>query len=387
MRYLRDLGEDAHLFLFADELAHFLPENDTWNYDRWKPFIHRLDFRNSQYDLVLKIGRSIGRHFKGFDAFIGSGLAPALLAKAGIRLDIYYPYATEVEYVGAHWLLSLIRKGSLKRRLFYSYVQKRQIEALLKCRVCINTSMDSYTENIFRSFIGTSTIKMTIPMVYNRDDTQPENFVARMLAPTFSAHSFTLVSHARHFWAPGTLELYPTELKENFNKHNDWLIQGFAAFVERNPEHHPLLVLFDYGPDVGASKDLVRSLGIGRNILWLPKLPRKEIMLLLSISDIGVGEFHAAGLWGGTGWETLAARKPLLQSVNYSPRHFRGLFDCDPPPVLDVKSPADIEKHLVDFVQNREKYKEIGEQSRRWFDENNGIRLASRYLDLLKITN
>ena len=51
LRYLRDLGEDAYLLLFRDDetgfSSHFSIKSDTWEYDKWKPFIKDLSAVNS----------------------------------------------------------------------------------------------------------------------------------------------------------------------------------------------------------------------------------------------------------------------------------------------------------------------------------------------------
>ncbi len=386
MRYLRDLGVDAHLFPFAGEHEHFRPECDTWEIEKWQPYIHVLDFRNSQYDLVLKTGRSIRKHFAGFDSFIGSGLAPALLAKAGIQLDIFYPYSTGVEYAGGRVVTDIIKNGPLKRRLFYRYIQWSQIRALRKARFCINPIIDGYTEQVFHSLIGRSFEAINIPMVYNRENVYPENIPCglKIIKTKLEKYDFVILSHARHWWHPSTFEQYKTDFTTLYNKHNDWLIKGFSMFVTRRSNVKPLLVLFEYGSDIEYSKHLVHELDITPHVLWLPQSLRKEIMYLLSISDIGVGEFPSRGIWGGTGWETLAAGKPLMQSVNYSIAEFRSLFGYELPPILDVKSPEDVACHLEEFINNRDHFVEMGRQSKKWFDENNGIKLAARYLELLQ---
>jgi hypothetical protein len=360
--------------------------NNNFALMRYLRDLGALDYRNSQYDLVLKTGRSIGKHFKGFDAFIGSGLAPALLAKAGRYLDIFYPYGAGIEFVGEHWITETIKSGSLKRRLFYRYVQKKQITAIARTRFCVSPTIDGYTEHVFQSLIGRSFQCLAIPMVYNREEIEPDALPSHLvhLRDRFKAHTVVVLSHARHWWHLTEFQNYPTSFQELHNKHNDWLIQGFAKFIAQHPDENPLLVLFEYGPHVLESKQLIASLGIDHNVLWLPKSSRKEIMYLLSLSDIGVGEFPDSGMWGGTAWETLAAGKPLLQSVNYTSTQFRELFGYDLPPVLDVKSLEDVEYHLSEYVQNRTRFAAIGVQSREWFDENNGITLAARYLELLR---
>jgi len=53
MRYFRDLGTDAHLLRWRDDEIgpnnHFIPENDTRNMDKWKPYIHKLPIDGSIY--------------------------------------------------------------------------------------------------------------------------------------------------------------------------------------------------------------------------------------------------------------------------------------------------------------------------------------------------
>lgn len=46
LRHLRDQGLDAHLLMYADETAHFLPWHDTWHWQRWSPFVRTLPFTN-----------------------------------------------------------------------------------------------------------------------------------------------------------------------------------------------------------------------------------------------------------------------------------------------------------------------------------------------------
>ena len=59
LRYLRDLGVDAHLLLFDNEIGHFVPEHDTWQLAKWQPFIHALPFGNNPRHLLLKSGALI----------------------------------------------------------------------------------------------------------------------------------------------------------------------------------------------------------------------------------------------------------------------------------------------------------------------------------------
>lgn len=107
MRYFRDNGIDAHLLLYSNdginELSHFSPNNDTNQYNKWEPFIHKLSIPNAinsgasfQYQIIFYL-RSLFKYlvgkqntyipyiskkklinsFKGYDLYISSGITPA----------------------------------------------------------------------------------------------------------------------------------------------------------------------------------------------------------------------------------------------------------------------------------------------------------------------
>ncbi len=115
-----------------------------------------------------------------------------------------------------------------------------------------------------------------------------------------------------------------------------------------------LLLLIEYGPDVSETKELIARLKLSGNVVWLPKLDRRDIMLLLNRVSVGVGEFIdlPKTLWGGTGWEVLAAGKPLLQGFQYADHEFEDLYGYPPPRMLKVKTRHDVERHLVHMVEN-----------------------------------
>jgi hypothetical protein len=88
-------------------------------------------------------------------------------------------------------------------------------------------------------------------------------------------------------------------------------------------------------------------------------------------------------LFGGTGYEILASGKPLIQGFNYNKNEFEEIFNLTPPPLLKVKEREDVYKHLVNLVNHKTKRIEIGNESKKWFDNNCGIGLAEKWLNLL----
>jgi glycosyltransferase involved in cell wall biosynthesis len=394
MRYFRDLGVDAHLLCFSNDgagtLEHFKPENDTWQIEKWRPFIHKLDIDNAStaiFGAPRKIQlpptrKHLRKLFQGYDFFIGSGITPAILGRIDLRLDIFYPYATGVEHVGTHELMSSMRR-SFVRRVWLEGIRRRQMKGIQQAKVCINAEM-SVTDDVLNS-IGVKAVRYPIPMVYTGDDELDIEVPQRLVAPLLriSDSEFTVFSHARLLWMRDSL--LTEEEWQSASKHNDWLVEGFAGFCAKKPETKACLVLVEYGPDVAATKRLCSQLSINDKILWLPKMSRKELLVLLKTCDLGVGEFYIdqGAIWGGTGWEVLACGKPLLQSVNFSSAEFIDHFGYELPPILDVKSSLDVEKHLLSLFVDKVKRKSIGRASRQWFDSHNGIELAKKWLRLI----
>ena len=90
---------------------------------------------------------------------------------------------------------------------------------------------------------------------------------------------------------------------------------------------------------------------------------RKEIGYVLSLCDVGVGDFYGnrGHLWGGTAWEVLAAGKPLLQRVNFSVEEFEGSYGHAPPPLLDASSPEVVSDRLREMAADENERKRIGD--------------------------
>lgn len=395
MRYMRDLGVHADLFPYANDgknsLSHFKPECDTWHIEKWRDNIYDFEVENSMWSLHFNpktletpVSRDyVKETFREYDYIIGSGLAPAILERAGLRLDIFYPYATGVEFIGAVDFKSYnFKKWDVVRRGIWSMTKEKQKQGIKQAKYCLNAEMGDSKRAIEE--LGQENIPLAIPMIYNREHPDESKMSQHLLTvrDKMSTHDFCIISHARQMWK----NTYGYTDKEwaLANKNNNWVIEGFAEFKAK-AGGNPLLVLLEYGPDVDASKALCKELNLEQNVYWAGKMQRKEIMALMDVCDAGVGEFtiHDGVIWGGTGWEVLAAGKPLLQTLNFTPESFEEQFGHPPPPLLDVKSKQDVARYLEELYLNKENCAEIGKNSLKWFDTNNGIGLAKKWLEYL----
>ncbi len=397
MRYLRDLGEDAHLFLWANDgvgtLAHFNPEFDCQNINKWRPYIHQTKLVNGYNSLLpnprkLKLAPSIKyikELFSEFNFFIGSGLSPAILQRANIKLDIFSPYGSGIEFVGLGINRTMLRDPFSIRKVVFKFVRERQIIAIKKARYCLNSEI-GITAETFKE-INCEFLPIQSPIVYNREniiDYTPSLNLSDFINAR-EVNDLVVFSHASHMWIKK--DNYSQFEWSRASKHNDWLVIGFSQFIKTNRFKKAKLVLIDYGNDAHHTRKLCVDLGIDKHVLWLSKLPRKDIMFVLSKCDLGVGEFAVSpgSIWGGTGWEVLASGKPLLQTFNFTTNQFQSIFGHEPPAILDVKCSEDVTNYLLDWCDNKSKYTEIGENGKKWFNNYNGIGLAQKWLDLLKL--
>jgi hypothetical protein len=412
MRYFRDLSKDAHLLLYANDgqnsLNHFKPECDTWNIERWKPYIHQTSIPNSPIAAfgfpvswifglrsVLKtflfnrtfVWSPIGkRHiivaYDGYDRFIASGISPATLTRVGLNLDVYYPYSTGVEFLGAGEFLLKSKARFGINRLLHRMIQKRQKIGIRKSRYVVSYDAGLTWETLQE--IGIQPVFLSVPMVYREPlPRDPPGLILEDAWARIKDSDFTILHSPRLYWRnPGSIS---DDAWAKETKNNDWLVRSFSHFIAVRKHIRALLLMVEYGQDVSHTKQLVNELGIEKKVLWLPKMPRKELMWLLSQVSVSSGEFPLIPrmIWGGTGWEAFAYGKPLLQGFRFEVGEFEALYGHPPPPMLPANTEEDVFKQLLIVADYPEKAAELGRQAREWFDTHNGVEMAKKWLTLL----
>lgn len=367
MRYFRDLGIDAYLFKFANELDHFLPECDTYEYAKWAPYVIETKIINGDYKQYLKLKSSeLYDLYSGYDFYIGNGFSPAYFHKAGLKLDLFLPYSVGIEYTYKNLSKNILDK--IKEKL----ISRSQINGIKNSvRILGTVDAKTYEKAIL---LGVNTKKIAIPMVYNRSTiTNNSEYINEFIAQ-INNYSFKVFSHVSHF---------PYDSLAYKIKRNDILINAFAKYIKSNPTHDSLLILFDYGRNVKGSKNMIAELGISKNVLWLPKLERKEIMSIIEHIDLGAGEFGGY-FWGGTGWEFLSKGKLFFQYVDMTNEKIEEITQMAVPPFLNTSDSDFIATKIQYFYNQRQELKDISAKILDWFDENAGLSLAKKYFDLIQ---
>lgn len=368
MRYLRDMGIDAELLMFADEIEHFKPENDTWEIEKWQPYIKQLKLYGGALGQFFKYSaEEIRNEFKGYDYYIGCGFTPAYFYKAKMKLDLFTPYCVGIEYT---YRITKNKAIHYVKEKIESYYQVRG----LKYNTTAIATIDEESRIKAQAY-GMKIIPLALPIIYNDDNITVDDSGLLEIIKKFKQHYPVVFSHVSHF-EPGTIT-YSI-------KRNDILIKGFASFALKC-NHNPLLVLFEYGPGVKSSKELISSLGIEDKVIWLPLMSRKKVMTLLNYVDFGGGEL-GGHMWGGSAWEFLSKGVPFVQFVDMQKELFEANTKMDYPPFFNVSTKSEIADTFLFYSNNQPMLLQNGEELRIWFNKFGGQSLAKAFANMINNT-
>ena len=226
-----------------------------------------------------------------------------------------------------------------------------------------NTIFDA-TNDVMEEILGRLKLKgnrhfLPPPMLYTSQYTE-NNLKKSKFYEQFkdirSKYSLVIFQHCRQMW---TMDKKAVEYKGN-----EILIKAFAKFLQtKTIKVNPMLVLFDYGPDKNATKDLVVSLNISEHITWMPLMSRKDLMAGIDMCDIGVGELGNSWLTYGSVCEILAMKKPFIgfredeRYLNYYPELY---------PMASANTVDKVEAIFQDYIIRPDYYKEMGVKGYEW---------------------
>ncbi len=366
-RLLRRRGIDADCLRFPNEPGHFDPLCDTFDETELR-FVRTLPWGDAS-DVFKFSPAELRKDLEDYDFVIGNGLTPAFFARMGRQLDIFSPYGSDLYETPFH---SFWRHP---RGYFVSRLQRQGIRAAR----LVHAETEYYNMGPSLKRIGPRGKILSIGLAAIDEDQYDPSAISKQYSkskfyPQFKSirdSSHLMIYHqARHLWKN-------PEDGVTF-KGTDRLLLGFAEFLRRHPESKATLVTFEYGQEVDESKKLISELGIDDSVVWMPLMDRKELMVGLSLCDIGTGEFHTSCLGAGVIFETLALAKPLMHyRVDSDFAHaYPTLY-----PILNASSPEDIHRHLSDYWKNPEPFKEIGRQGRNWLIKELNDRVIDAYID------
>ncbi|MCP4215989.1 MAG: glycosyltransferase [bacterium] len=377
-RYLRDLGIETDLLLLNNEHPHFHPSHDTFDLS-YQEYTRQLDWGDEPSFSTVSPGK-IREQLEGYDFTVACGTVPAFMHKAGLPMDLFVPYGSDFyqDPFGPFFTNPLRKlKHHYKYHAFHQ-AQKKGIQAVPLINV--DYLHDFSKKTIKRMGVSERIYLFSLPMVY-----------AGVFAPgkieayydrSAWYHEFKKVreqfdlvvfNHSRHIWK-NYLDPYS-------NKGNDRVIRGIHRLKKEAPGVRIGLVTFEYGPDVQAARDLIRELDMEENVRWFPLMSRKEIMVGLSLSDIVTGQFFHGVTSCGTILEALACGKPLLHNID---KNFVGIPDLSDYPYFQTETDTDIYEALKGYLEDPEKYREVGKQGAKWYQRAYAENCVDKYVQLFQ---
>jgi hypothetical protein len=377
-KYLMDRGYETTLYVLPFESPHFLPKADSQDLNKLGSIIY-LEWGNP-YELgnvsVEQIRREFGRH----DFIIGCGPSPAYLSKAGIKLDIFSPYGTDLIHYPflnlmrpikmAKYILSMFtrrkelqtlpsRPANMKGYLPFVYYQRKGIRESTACLVP-TSGKDVYGQALKRLKFSNSHFSLGLPMIYVPQYTgsaiNASYSTSRLYNKFLSIrenYDFLIFHNCRHAWVSGD----PVE-----HKGNNRLFEGFEQF-SKSYKGKAAIITFEYGIDVLASKNLIKSLGIEKYVYWFPITERKELMAGISIADLVVGNLSdASWLIYGVVYEAMTLKKPIMHHRNDLHYPASMLY-----PMINAFDVETVRRALARYAYSKHELEEIGKEAHEWF--------------------
>jgi len=358
MRYLRDAGYDADLFLTGPPEMHADPEADTYT-RQYFPHIHTVPWAGVNLHYVRR--EEIARTFEHYQFVLGSDIAPALFYRARRMLDVFMPHGSDLfEYPFP--LFDPQKPRLYPGDLLRGYWQRRGIARHTR-RVLFELTNDE--NEVYFSRLPASSFErvfQTMPLVYRPAGglSMPPHAVPasvkRMQA--LKGEGKTVVfHHCQQSWTCAAEAL--------FNKGNDALIRAVNVYRRTHADNRLVVVMVERGPDVAASKKLIADLQLEDFFVWLPMMSRKEIMACLAYADLGVGELGHSWYSYNVVTEFLVNGVPVLHHCDqaaYSRIHAE-LY-----PMISVRTADEIAAVLSEFVQDPTRLRVLGASGLEWWE-------------------
>lgn len=356
-QYLSDMGHEVDLFLLY-EFDHFKPEADYQNAKDIRFNIKRIEM---DFAGVMQVSKAVLKeNFEGYDFYIGTDYAPALLARIGKKLDVFawagtdlfdWPFYTSAFRIPQLWECDLYRTASF------------QFEGIKAAKTLPMSINNDFITNAIQRIGAQGEIIEPLPFMYYPLLAESKSIVSPQLEhmrKIRESHDLVLIQQSRQWWKTAP---------SHITKGNDIFLRGAASFISKHPESKVAIVLFEYGADVLATKELIEQLGIASHVYWMPTVLRKEMLALLSLADLGIGQF------GSESWYLYCSNAEIIatgigyigyRDDAYYTKHGKTLY-----PMFNCNDADSIAEALSEYISVVSGQKALALQAQSWLREYN----------------
>lgn len=358
-RHLRRRGHDVTLCPLNTDPRHFLPSADYSDDPSDMAFIRPLLWGDLASYAILPV-EHLRADVADFDILFACGAAPAFLARAGRRVDVFFPYGSD-SYDLPFFRFKDYGSGPIFSRKSVRYHLQNwrfcrdQQRGIGSARFVLNAN-DTWQRLIRRCGFRGARLPYVVPMLFlnGQGGSFPQGRFSAEIDHARAQSDLMIVHSSRHVWV--------TRNDPYSVKANDRLLRGFARFLSQTGTR-AVLVTFEYGPDVAHSKRLAAELGCQEQILWLPQAERRDILPCIAAADVVATMFERSWILGGAAMEGLALGRPVIQ-YREDRRHAKEMPEL--PPLLNARTADEISARLVWCLENPEERRAYGEAGRRW---------------------
>lgn len=278
---------------------------------------------------------------------------------------VHYPYANYAQFTGIPFVAfdsGPIRDFGVGKR-FFDYLSRRGYG---KAKKVIITNPD------------------TLDIAHALSNIKKENIVFSPFAVDTEKYKPILINKKNfNFVDENDLILFSATRQDWKIKGNNRMFIAFKSFLKKFP--HSKLIVIGWSIDEQKSKELVDSLNISENVIWLSPVNKTKLIEYYNLADIVLEQF-IIGSWGGCSVEAMACEKPVL--VYYDKEKFLQLYE-EEPPAINSSTVEEIFSNLVKLASD-EKYRlKVGKESRKWIIKTQSADkvATNQFKILLKVLN
>ena len=374
------------LFVAKEEPYINQPKSDVpdFNIDLcpWVETIGWLEMRLIRYFPNLSRTKT---KLKNFDyCLLSSDYLP--LAKVIDTPCIFFPSGADLTRLPFPRLDEQPRKPFTLKWLARNLMGKNQRDGILNCKKITSSVFPPFAESLEMLGVHKTSSKLTntyLPLIMDLE----------LFSPSLCSEWPEAIRNLRNnsefiIFSPSRIidVINPTRIRVGSWKNTSALVHGFKIFLAKNALSfprmiEPKLVFIDrsYSPDVQGIKDLIQTLSLEKNVIWLRAdsavgFTRSHLRHLYSACDVVADDF-GVGWFGGVALEGLAFNKDV---ITYVPdKLMNSIYGSNP--FSCCKEPEEIARQLSRLYDLK-----INDPSkpntRKWLEETQNPEVLTRIL-------
>ena len=362
-KFFQDAGLEADL-LIASNLVERKPTESPFFHDKTakdKKWIYLKEFSYSVFSQPLNFIKKeldLIKFFRQYDILISTGVAPLwhifankpfIFVSLGSDIDQFALCGftgdpkSPTEVIPPVWrnrFMSWILRFFYIHCLKYSknvFIAPHQLPTIKKLKIP-NFSITNHVH-----VIDTDVFKPLPSDIRNKE--KQKNY------KEFNC-DLLLFNPSRQIWKDRTV----TDCKGN-----DKVFRAFKKFIDIEKDINPKLLLIEKGWDVGASKELIKELGIENYVIWKKEMPRNELTFYYNIADIVFDQFEI-GVLSLSAVEPMACGSSVISYV-------KEVAYNEMPPLINAYTEEEIFEAMLTLGENKELRETTGQKCYEWIEK------------------